>query len=224
MISARAGQTKIEIMKLLIALFVFTSYVSYGQDATADGILDKLSSKIKGLSSFYVEFNATIKNSTTGTDESETGKGWVKGDKYYASYGENTIISNGMKTWTIVKEEKVVYEVDADEEDEETVNPKKLMTIWEEGFKSKYSGETTLSGTTVHKISLFPKDPKKVEYHTITLYVSKSSNDLKKVIMKMKDGTTMTYTLTKFESNPSIADSKFVFDSKKYVGYNVIKD
>lgn len=211
-------------MRSLLALFVFTSFVSFGQDATADGILNKLSTKIKGLSSFYVEFSATIKNSTTGTNESETGKGWVKGDKYYASYGENTIISNGMKTWTIVKEEKVVYEVDADEEDEETVNPKKLMTIWEEGFKSKYDGETTLSGTAVHKINLFPKDPKKVEYHTITLYVSKSSNDLKKVIMKMKDGTTMTYTLTKFESNPSVADSKFVFDSKKYVGYNVIKD
>lgn len=211
-------------MRSLIAIFVLTSFVSFGQDAKADEILNKLSTKIKDLSSFYVEFSANIKNSSTGTNESETGKGWVKGSKYYASYGENTVISNGMKTWTIIKEEKVVYEVDADEEDEETINPKKLMTIWENGFKTKYDGETTLSGTAVHKINLFPKNPKDVEYHTITVYVSKTGNELKKVVTKTKDGTTMSYSLSKFEENPSIADSKFVFDSKKYPGYNVIKD
>jgi outer membrane lipoprotein-sorting protein len=42
--------------------------------------------------------------------------------------------------------------------------------------------------------------------------------------MKAKDGTTMTYTLTKFTSNPSVEDSKFVFDIKKYPGYTVVKD
>ena len=31
----------------------------------------------------------------TGTNENETGKGWVKGDKYFANYNDNTIISNG---------------------------------------------------------------------------------------------------------------------------------
>lgn len=211
-------------MRFLLAIFILTATTSFAQDAQADEILDKLSAKIKGLSSFYIEFSANISNKSAGTNENETGKGWVKGDKYYASYGDITVLSNGMKTWTIVKEEKSVYEVDADEEDEETINPKKLMTIWESGFKSKYEGETTLSGETVHKIKLYPKDAGSVEYHTIILYVSKSKNELKKVIMKTKDATTMTYTLSKFEENPSIPDSKFVFNSKKYPGYAVIRD
>lgn len=211
-------------MRFLVAIFLLTSITSFGQDAKADEILKKVSKKIKGLSSFYIEFSATIKNTDAGTSESETGKGWVKGDKYYASYGDITIISNGVKTWTIVKEEKSVYEVDADEEDEETVNPKKLMTIWETGFKSKYDKETTLSGVAVHKIKLYPKDPKNAEYHTITLYISKSGNEIKKVIMKTKDGTSMSYKLSKFESNPTIPDSKFIFNAKKYPGYPVIRD
>jgi outer membrane lipoprotein-sorting protein len=42
--------------------------------------------------------------------------------------------------------------------------------------------------------------------------------------MKTKDGTVMTYNLSKFTSNPSVDDSKFVFDPKKYPGYTVIKD
>lgn len=212
-------------MKILLSIFTILSLtVAFGQDSKAQGILDKLSSKMKNEKSFYIEFSANVKNSSTGVDENETGKGWVKGNKYYASYGDNTIISNGVKTWTIVKEEKSVYETDAEDEEEDSMNPKKLMTIWESGFKNKYEKETKLSGETVHVINLYPKNPGDVEYHTIKLYIAKDANELKKVILKMKDGTNMTYRLTKYTSNPSIDDSKFVFDSKKYPGYKVIRD
>jgi outer membrane lipoprotein-sorting protein len=211
-------------MKILFTLFTLVAFTSFGQDAKSQGILDKLSTKMKSQKSFYIEFSANIKNTTSGTNESETGKGWVKGSKFYASYGENTIISNGVKTWTIVKEEKSVYETDANESDEESMNPKKLMTIWESGFKNKYEKEDKLNNEAVHVINLFPKNPAKVDYHTITVYISKTSNELKKAVMKSKDGTTMTYSLSKFTSNPEIEDSKFVFDLKKYPGYNLIKD
>lgn len=211
-------------MKFLAMLFVVLSFNSFGQDAKSQGILDKLSTKMKGQKSFYIEFTANIKNTSSGTNESETGKGWVKGEKFYASYGDNTIISNGTKTWTIVKEEKSVYETDANDGDEETMNPKKLMTIWESGFKNKYEKEDKLNNEAVHVINLYPKNAGKVDYHTITLYISKTSNELKKAVMKAKDGTVMTYTLTKFTSNPTVEDSKFVFDIKKYPGYTLIKD
>ncbi len=212
-------------MKIILSIITILSLsFAFGQDTKAQGILDKLSKKMKEETSFYVEFSANIKNGSTGVDQNETGKGWVKGNKYYASYGDNTVISNGVKTWTIVKEEKVVYEADADEEDDEAINPKKLMTIWESGFKNKYDKETTLNGETVHVIYLYPKTPGDVEYHTIILYIAKDSNEMKKVVMKMKDGTVMTYRLTKYTSNPSIEDSKFVFDAKKYPGYKVIRD
>ena len=211
-------------MKLFLTLLVLLSFNSFGQDAKSQGILDKLSTKMKTQKSFYIEFTANIKNATNGSNESETGKGWVKGDKFYASYGDNTIISNGIKSWTIVKEEKSVYETDANEAGDEGMNPKKLMTIWESGFKNKYEKEDKLNNEVVHVIYLYPKNPAKVDYHTIILYISKTSNELKKAIMKAKDGTVMTYTLTKFQSNPTIEDSKFVFDIKKYPGYTLIKD
>lgn len=213
-------------MKSILSIILFlliSSNISIAQDAKAQGILDKLSSKMKGLKSFYIEFNATIKNSETGTNESQSGKGWVKGNKFSASYGENTIISNGLKTWTIVKEEKSVYESDA-ANDDDGLNPKKLMTIWENGFKNKFIKEDKLNGESVSVIDLYPKNPSKAEYHTIVVYISKGDAELKKAIMKAKDGTVMTYLLTKFQENPDIDESKFVFDKKKYPGYPVIKD
>lgn len=209
---------------LLIAISIF-SFTAFAQekDSKSQAILDKLSTKIKGMKSFYIEFSASIKNAA-GANESEIGKGWVKGDKFYASYGDNTIISNGLKTWTIVKEEKTVYETDASGGDEESINPKKLMTIWEKDFKNAFDKEETLNGETVYVIKLVPKEPKKVDYHTILLYISKVSNELKKAVMKSKNGTTMTYSLTKFTANPTVEDTKFVYDSKKYPGYSLVKD
>ena len=209
---------------LIICLTLLGSTLVYSQDAKADVILDKVSAKIKGLKTFYVEFSATIKNSTNGTNTNMSGKGWVKGDKFSATYGETTLISNGIKTWSIVKEEKTVYETDASGADEESINPKKLMTIWETGFKSKYEKEETLGGEKVHVIYLYPKNPKKANYHTIIVYIAKEDNELKKAILKSNDGTVSTFTMTKFTSNPAIEDSKFVFDKSKYPGYTVVKD
>jgi len=178
---------------------------------------------MKKLSTFYVEFNANIKNSATGVNDSEKGKGWVKGNKFFASYGEYTLISNGIKTWTVINEEKSVYESESSD-DEGTINPKKLMTIWESGFKNKYLKLSTFNGESVHVINLYPTDPADADYHTITLYISKANNELRKAIMKTNDGTTMSYHLTKFERNKAISDAKFKFDKTKYPGFVVIRD
>jgi len=207
----------------LLTLLFLQVGSAISQDAKSQGILDKLSTKMKSMKSFYIEFNATVKNASSGTNENETGKGWVKGNKFYASYGDNTIISNGVKTWTVIKEERSVYESDATGDDD-GINPKKLMTIWESGFKNKFDKEEKLNGESVYVIDLFPKVPAKAEYHTIVLYVSKTENELKKAVLKAKDGTIMTYSMTKFTSNPEIDDKKFVFDKTKFPGYPVIRD
>ena len=195
----------------------------FGQDTKSQAILDKLSLKMKSYKTFYIEFSALIKNTTSGQNDNEFGKGWVKGDKYFANYNDNTIISNGLTTWSIVKEDKSVYEADSDDS-EESLNPKKLMTIWENDFKNKYTKEGKLNNELVHVINLTPKQLDKSDYSSIVLYISKSKNELKKVIMKLKDNTTMTFSLTKLTVNLAIDDTKFIFDKKKYPGFSVIKD
>lgn len=209
-------------MKYLVAILTFVSFISFGQDTKSQAVLDKLSSKIKGLSSFYIEFNATVK-SPNGKTESEIGKGWVKGNKFSAAYGDNTILSNGLKQWTIVKEDKSVYEADASKADD-LLNPKKLMTIWEKDFKNNFEKEETLNGETVVVIRLVPNNPGKAEFHSIYVSISKAANELRKAVVKMKNGTVMTYTLTKFTENPAVEDAKFVYDPKKYPGYDLVRD
>lgn len=208
----------------LLAGLLLTSTFYAQSDAQSQKILDELSNEIKALKSFSITFDMHVKNTTTGEDSNQKGKGYVQGDKYNATLGENEIISNGIKVWTVVKEEKVVYQSDADEDEEESINPKKLMTIWEDGFKNKYVKEDKFKGTPVHVISLFPTNPGEVQYHTITLYIGKSNNELKQAIMKTKDGSIITYTIDDFSKNPEIAKSKFVYDSRKNPDYQLIRD
>jgi outer membrane lipoprotein-sorting protein len=208
---------------IIIFSLLFSFSFVQAQDEKADKILNAFSSKVKNSSTFYLEFSANIKNTSSGTDENNTGKGWVKGDKYYASFGEMTRISNGKKSWTILKEEKNVYISDEDA-DEESINPKKLMTLWDTGFKSKYEKESKIATEIVHVINLYPKNPKTADYHTITLHISKEGNELKKATLKGKDGTIMNYTVTKLQFNVDAPDSKFVFDKSKYPGYKIIED
>ena len=211
-------------MKLFFSFLILLLVSNlFGQDTKSQAILDKLSLKMKSYKTFYIEFSALIKNTTSGQNDNEFGKGWVKGDKYFANYNDNTIISNGVTTWSIVKEDKSVYEADSDDS-EESLNPKKLMTIWENDFKNKYTKEGKLNSELVHVINLTPKQLDKSDYSSIVLYISKSKNELKKVIMKLKDNTTMTFSLTKLTVNLAIDDTKFIFDKKKYPGFSVIKD
>jgi outer membrane lipoprotein-sorting protein len=212
-------------MKYLFIVAAILSFsVSAQSDEKADAILNKMSKDMKALTSFTIDFSFEMKNPTTGENSSESGKGYVKGDKFYATLGDNVLISNGIKIWTVVKEEGVTYESDADDDDDESINPKKLMTIWESGFKSKYVKEDKLNGKSVHIINLFPKKAGEAQYHTITLYIEKTNNEMMKGVMKMKDGTTMTYEITKFDKNVEIAASKFVYDPKKFPGFKLIRD
>ncbi len=206
---------------LFLLLILFNRIVA--QDAKSQTILNKLSLKIKNYKTFYVEFNANIKNTSSGQNQTETGKGWVKGNKYFASYGSNTIISNGIKTWTITKDDKSVYESENDDSDE-SLNPKKIMTIWENGFKNQFVKETKLNSEIVQVVNLYPKDISNSDYNSITVYISKTKNELRKATMKLKDGTIMTYSIIKITANPVIDESKFLFDKKKYQGYAIIRD
>jgi outer membrane lipoprotein-sorting protein len=219
-------RTKIQQMKkiltLLIVLLSFTGFSQTESDPKADKILREFSTKVNGSTSVYLEFSASIK-SVDGATENNIGKGWSKANKYYATFGDFTRISNGTKIWTIIKEEKSVYVSDEDDGNA-TINPKRMMTLWDKDYKSKYQKETQLGNETVHVINLYPKNVKSAEFHTIIVYINKANNELKKATLKGKDGSSTTYTITKLDFNVDAPDSKFTFDKSKYPGYQIIED
>lgn len=209
---------------LFIGVLFITSTLFAQSDKKSTTILNTVSSQMKALNSFYIEFDVHTKNASTGEDSNLKGSGYVKDNKYYAVLGNNILISNGFKSWTVVKDEKVTYQNDVDPNDDEAITPKKLMTIWENGFKSKYNKETKVNGKNYHQIDLFPTDPADVNYHTIILFIGADNNQLFRAIMKTKDGGVVTYTINKFVKNKPVTDGQFVYNPKDFPGYKLIRD
>ncbi|MEZ4936355.1 MAG: outer membrane lipoprotein carrier protein LolA [Crocinitomicaceae bacterium] len=206
---------------ILSTILILATSFSFGQDAKAKAILDKLSSKTKSLSTVYVEFKSEIKSDAV--NESGTGTAYMKGKKFYIKSGKYTLISNGIKQWVINSDEKTVYVSDY-EEDDDAITPNKILSIWEDDFKYKYVGTGTINGIAIEKVDLFPKNPGDAQFHTIQMAIDTKNNKPVQIIVKSKDGTKMTYTFTKFEGNTEIPDSKFVFNKGNYPGYRIEED
>lgn len=191
------------------------------QDAKAKSILDEVSKKTKAYTSFKVDFTLKLENTKSKINESNSGKATMKGSKYIVDLGKQKILCDGKNVWTIDTEGRQVTETPVEDADDE-MNPTKMMTIWEKGFKFRYVAEVKEDATTVHEIHLFPTNPAKTKFHTVILKTDKAKSQIHSVVIKKKNGDVHTLKITKFTPNVTIDDAEFKYDPKKYPGYEKI--
>lgn len=183
------------------------------QDKKAGEVLDKLSEKTRGYSAIKVEFSYNLVNKDEDIDETQKGTVTLKGEKYLLNIAGQSLTCDGSTIWTYIEDaDEVQIDNVPDEEDgDNLMNPAKVFTMYEKGFKYIYDKETPAE----HVIKLFPMDPEEKPYHTIILHVSKAKTQLTKVIVKGKDGNIYTYFMDNFHENYSIEDAAFTFDESK---------
>lgn len=188
-------------------------------DVKAKGILDKLSAQTKAYKTIKAEFQFTINNKTEGINESQTGKIQIKGDKYFLSIAGQDVISDGKNIYTILKDaEEVQINSIPDEDEDDFISPNSIFTLYEDGFKYKYVKEDK----GIHIINLYPKAAEEKEFHRIALYINKSKNQISKIKIFGKDGSTTIYTIKSFIANAAIPDSKFSFNKTTYPKFEIV--
>lgn len=217
---------KIFIIYTLVLLAGLSSFAQNSEakefsdhDPKAKVILDKLSAKHKAYKTITVDFEVKLKGE--GINETIKGKAYRQGDKYAYDTEDYQVVCDGRTVWTFVKSDNQVTITSANEDEEEEgemLNPTKLLTIWEEGFKYQLIGTKTIGGKKVKEIKLFPKDPKKVKFHTISIFVDDVKNEIVSLKIKGRDGVTMDYNLKKMVGDSPISASKFKFDTSKHPG------
>lgn len=213
-------------MKKIIALSIATlvGIMSFAQttserDPKAKEILDKINKKYTAYETLSIVFEVSLKGE--GVNETIKGEAYKKGNKYAYDTDDYKVVCDGKSVWTYVKDDNQVTITsvgDAEDDEGEMLNPTKLVSIWEKGFKYKLIGATTADGKKVKEIKLYPEDPKKYKFHTISLYVDDEKSEIVKIKVFGRDGVNMDYKLTKLKGNETVADSKFKFDSSKYPG------
>jgi len=209
-------------MKTILALITtFTISVLSGfaqeQDPKAKVILDDLSKTTKAYKTITSEYIFTVTNKDKKQTEKQVGKVLVKGAKFKLEIPGNTIVCDGKTLWAHNKDANEVTIKNFDASNEDQLNPTKIFTMYESGFKYKYEKEEKVGAVICHVITLFPSvKPEKKKFHTIKLYVDKTKKQVAKMVMFMKDGTTQGYEIKTFKANAEIADATFIFDLKPF--------
>lgn len=209
-------------MKQFLAIVLTTIFainLNAQDDAQAKAILDKLSKKTKSYSTIKADFQYSIINKKDGINETQDGSIQIKGNKYNLSIKGQDVISDGKTIWTYIKESEEVHINNlSEDENDGTISPNKLFTIYETGFKYKFVEEKN----NVYTINLYPKDASAKSFHRITLYIDKLKDQIKEVKVFAKDGGEMTYKIKTFTSNSTLSDSIFTFDKTKHPKVEII--
>lgn len=206
---------------LIVALLVANLTANAQDDAKGKAIVDKLMAAAKTWTSFEADFSSRLQSTKDKLDVKQEGNMKVKGKKFRLTLDKNTVINDGTTMYTYSKETNEVTLNDPAEMDQE-LDPTKIFTQYEKGFKVQFVEEKTdATGTVVQVVKLFPTDAGKKPYHTVVLTVDKAKNEPKSVQVLYKDGNIVTYTLKKFTANAALADALFTFDKAKYPGVEV---
>lgn len=206
------------ISTLALILFSVTFSIAQDQDPKAKTILDDLSKTTKAYKTIVSEYTFSIFNKEKKeTEKQAKNKVQVKGNKFKLEIPGNTIVCDGKTIWAHNKDANEVTIKNYDANNDDQLNPSKIFTLYETGYKYKYEKEEKVGTATCHVINLFPSvKPEKKKFHTIKLYVDKTKKQVTKLIMLMKDGTSQVFVITSFKPNLELADTLFVFDTKGF--------
>jgi len=212
-------------MKKIIALFVLVT-VGFGAsaqtDAKAKEILAAVSKKYRSYDVVKTDFTFTLNNAQAKVKETQQGTLYVKANanKYKVAMTNQDLISDGKVQWTYLKNDKEVQISNVDLSGD-ALNPAKIFTIYEKGFKYLYTGESKVGAKVYQMIDLSPIDTKKAVFK-VRLSIDKATKQIANVVIFEKNGNTYTYNVKTFSPNVKVPETTFAFDTKKYPGVEVV--
>lgn len=208
----------------LISLLTFSAF-SQEQDPKAKAILDDLSKTTKAYKTICADYVFTILNKDKKQVEKQNGKVQVKGQKFKLEIPGNNIVCDGKTIWNHNKDAAEVTIKNFDASNDEQLNPSKIFTLYETGYKYKFDKEEKVGAVTCNIIDLFPSvKPEKKKFHTIKLYIDKVKKQVVQLKMLMKDGGTQLYEIKSFKPNLELADAVFTFDTKGFKPDQIIDE
>lgn len=191
-------------------------------EVKAKQILAEVSKKYRNYDVIKTEFSYTLENPQAKIKETQSGTLFVRSkvNKYKIILKGQELISDGKNQWTYLKADKEVQLSEVDNSSD-ALNPAKIFTIYEKGFKSVYTNDTKLNGKVLHNIDLTPLDGKR-SFFKVRLQVDKLSKQITNAVIFDKNGNRYTYTIKTFTPNVKVPESTFAFDSKLYPGVEVV--
>jgi outer membrane lipoprotein-sorting protein len=214
-------------------IIILSCSIAFAQkDASAKAILSQVSAKYKLYDAVKTDFTFTLDNQQAGVKETQTGTLIAKSklnkfkvtlygaDAATKNVAQQEIISDGKTQWTYLKKDNEVQVSNVDISGE-GLNPAKIFTIYEKGYKYLYTGEKKIAGKTYQEIDLTPEDDKK-GFFKVRLEIDKAKKQIYSALIFDKNGNKYSYVLKTFTPNVPAADNIFSFDTKAHKGVEVV--
>ena len=221
---ARPMKTSSFILPRLFAgiALLWSLGLSAQADPAADQLLARVSEAMQGYESVHATYSSKMVDRQSDFEMEQAGEVWVQGDRYHLELGEYTIICDGRTVWTYEPEMGECYVDDAETIAEDGIDPAKMFTIWEDGFKKVMKGESDIDGRRLTRVDLHPDGAEEQSFHTIQCFIDAEALEVVRMVVKGREGTDVVYRIDAFEGNALIPEGAFVFDVTKHPGTTVI--
>ena len=216
-IFAKSNKRMMKKIYVLITFIIGFINITTGQsNNNAKNILDGVSAKLKTFKGVSANFSYTTKDKKNINRGSVKGQIFIKGQKYYIKQGTTEIFCNGSKIWNFNGDKEVtVADVD---NDAQTLTPQKLLSDF---YDKDFTYKLASSVGNYHEIEMIPIDKRK-NFKQVNVFIDKAKSLITKAKILDKGDNTIEFSLTAVNTNASLPDTKFVFDTKKYPEVEVI--
>ncbi|MFH2143293.1 MAG: outer membrane lipoprotein carrier protein LolA [Bacteroidota bacterium] len=205
----------------IIFIFLAPTISSLAQEQKAKDILDKVSEKTKSFSCIQVDFKFTMENAKENIEEKQTGILWIKGNKYKLDLMGTETYFDETTVWTYIINANEVNISEPDENSDDVLNPAKILSMYETGFKYYFKQEKFEANRPLYVIDLIPIDLEK-DFSRIRLSIDKSKDLIYEIKRFGKDGNIYTIIIGQYTTTKIFTDSMFKFDASKFPGVEII--
>ena len=176
-------------------------------DTKAKDIITKAKNKIKSAKSISFVTEIIVKDQEKKEQNRQRAQVLLSKNKYRITVGGHIFYCDGVNVWHHNRETQEVIINNIEKEEDNILNPVKLLENYEKNFRPKFIREEE-DGTFV--IDFTPKKTK--EYHKIRVFIGKDYQ-IKKLEMNYYDSSKTEYTIEQYHTKVNSADSDFVFDA-----------
>ena len=206
---------------ITIILAVFSLFSQAQSHDKAKEILDKVSAKTKSYPSIVADFSFSLENQQEDISEVYEGNIILKGNKYKVNLMDVDTYFDGTVMYTHMLDAEEVNITIPDLEDEETLNPATIFTIYEEGYTFNFVADGSVNGKACYEIDLYPTNRDK-PFSRIKLLILKDNLQIYSIRQVGKDGNNYTVIVKNMKTNTQINNTTFAFDKTKNPNVDVI--
>ena len=203
--------------KLIACLLIILNPSISAQDQLAKELLEKLSRTTKAYKNITIEFDFLLENKHQNIKENQQGTLIMEENKFHLTINNQIIINDGESQWIYLSDLNELQIIDHDPE-ESMMQPDKIFTIYEESYKYTYIGNEINNNKKLEIIDLIPEESQ--EFIKINIAINSVKNQLERVTLYDKNGSTYTYLIKSFKPNTNT--KPFYFNTANFPNLEII--